>query len=165
MPKPAPEERQLRMFEAWTKGTTQLSLAAQEGISQGQVSRDIAAVCAKLAPPDWRNVAKCKLDLLGRIAYAESELLAAWERSKLPKQRNRQKQAAGLGRGGKGKRDDVEVVSEGRDGNPRFWERLESLWLFRARIVGAIQNTITEQLAEQLAALEKAAREHGHAIG
>jgi hypothetical protein len=161
MPNNAVQERRRRVFAAWTQGATQLALAEQEGISQSQISRDIAAVCAMLAPVDWREVDKNRQELLGRITYAESEMLAAWERSKLPKQRDKQKQSSGRG---KGRLDDVEVVREGRDGNPRFIERLESLWMLRARLVGAIQNTITEQLAQQLAALEKAAREHGHAI-
>jgi hypothetical protein len=157
------EKRRLRVFAAWTKGTTPLALAAREGVSRAQISRDVAAVCATLAPPDWTDADKSRLELLGKLAYAESELLAAWERSKQPRERRRAKKVEGGASGAPG-RQEGEKITEGRDGNPRFWERLQSLWELRSRLCGLIQNVISQELADQLGRLQKRARELGHDV-
>src|SRR5262249_41367888 len=82
------------------------------------------------------DAGRSKLELLGKIAHAEAELLAAWERSKKPRQRTRGKKVEGGGRARGQDRREAETVTEGRDGNPKVWTELRQLGELKARILG-----------------------------
>ncbi len=137
---PALEARRARVLKGWCEGKTQLQLAEQEKVVVGQISRDLAACWAKLAPQSEHDAKAALWELLAKVAYGEAELLAAWERSKQPREKKKGKKVEpGTGPGKKvAGRKEAETITEGRDGNPRFWERLESLWQFKARLLGLL---------------------------
>jgi hypothetical protein len=148
------EQRRRRVFRAWSLGTSRQQIADDEKLGVQQISRDLAATVGHLHGAKPRgDVEADALAMLGRIAHMESELLAAWERSKKPRQRSRAKVKRGKAEAAKGKRADPnesgavtgaeqEEVTEGRDGNPRFIDTLKALWQLKAHIQGILKQTL-----------------------
>jgi hypothetical protein len=132
-------ERRRRVFAAWSKGRPQHLIADDEKVHHSQVTRDIDAVCKELHGRRLDESERDRYELLGKLAHAESELLAAWERSKQPRERRTTKTVR-PGQGGKtAARDEGGKVTEGRDGNPKFMGELRALWELKARLAGILK--------------------------
>jgi hypothetical protein len=140
------EARRQRVFEAWAHGQRQYEIARTERVHQGQISRDISAVLAELnsdTPKEDRK--QLLVEHLGFIAMLVSEALGGWHRSQQPRERRRAKNIRTPANGkkkGSIDREEGERVTEGRDGNPRFLERLQRLCELSARLHGLIVNKI-----------------------
>lgn len=145
------EQRRLRVFRAWSTGTSQIELAEREKVHPGQICRDIAAVLHTLPGPDSNDAEKAKLTLLGKLLHVESELLAAWERSKKPRTRRKAKTVKPRGQSKATGLEEAEAVEEDRDGNGRFLELLQANWEKQAKLLGLIVHKIapTDPTGEQ----------------
>lgn len=135
------EQRRRRVFVRWALGKNQMEQAAEEGVDQKQISRDLAAAFASMAGKIGpEHVEAALLEMLGKIAHAEAELLAAWERSKKPRERRTGKQIKPSG--GRAGREEGTKLIEGRDGSVRFMTELRALWELKAKILGLIVHKV-----------------------
>ena len=163
-PEPVVEARRQRVFEAWAAGKHQAQIAAAEKITQSQVSRDLAAALAQMNPPGgWKKSKKLRAQLLSQLGYVESELLAAWHRSRNPKERRKGKEVTPGDTKGNGKTE-AEKTVEGRDGNPAFLTELRKFWEFKAKLLVLVHDDLQEELGNLLAELERRSRERGFDI-
>jgi len=136
------DARRLRVFDAWSKGALNHEQAVREGIHVTQIQRDLDAVFANLSPGTEEAKGEAVRRMLAQIEWQMAELRAAWERSKKPKDRKRARRTEGLGSDGHGERRDAEIVTEGRDGNPRFMEAIKSLRELEAKLRGLLKEQL-----------------------
>ena len=141
------EARRLRVWNGRCLGKSVYDLADEEKVHWSQICRDVSAVARKLGRKlKPKDVEKVRLELLGKTFHAEAELLAAWERSKRPKERKKAKRidaqaATGKSKGKPGKTE-AEHVTEGRDGNPKFMAELRANWELQAKLLSLIVQKI-----------------------
>lgn len=133
--------RRHRVFQKWSVGIPQNQIAHEEDLSGAQISRDLDAVLAELHGRGLDDSDRHRLEMLGKLAHAETELLAAWERSKQPKERRTTKTVRPDAKSKAGARDEGGKVTEGRDGNPKFIAELRALWESKASILNLLSPT------------------------
>lgn len=76
------KERQARVAKLYVRAWTQMQIAAEVGVSQRQISRDIKAIQEEWAKKNTSSIEASKLRALASIDQVEYEAWAEWERSK-----------------------------------------------------------------------------------
>jgi transcriptional regulator with XRE-family HTH domain len=108
--------RENRAVELSTKGWTQLSIAADLGVSQAAVSKILARADERYLEEISSTVAAQKSRQAQRLEFILSEALTAWAASKADVTRRRQRQTHGVGTD----QHVAEVVSQNQYGDPRY---------------------------------------------
>src|SRR5262245_41119573 len=106
--------RRQRIAERYLRGEYQTTIAADLGINQAQVSRDLKAIRALWLSAAIRDFDAAKAQELAKIDLVESEYWSAWERSKQDKEISYQEAT------GDGKKKKLSLRKEGQAGNPAF---------------------------------------------
>ena len=147
--------RQWQVEQLYLQGLPQFVIAERLKVSTATVSSDMTAVSERWRERNGALIDARKLQELAKCDLLEAEAWAAWRRSQEPRQRKRAKNT----KSGAGKkqalRTEGELVTEARDGNPRFLERAESAVLLRCRILGLIAHKLEFHTRETLELVEE----------
>jgi transposase-like protein len=124
-------QRRIQVADRYIRGETQSAIARDFGVSQKQISLDLAAI-----RKEWRSSSVRQFDVLideqlAKIDYLERESHAAWERSKQP----REITVTEATEADKTIRK-ASVRKEGQVGDPRFLERIDKCIERRCLLLG-----------------------------
>lgn len=102
----------------YVKGTSQMEIARQLGISQGQVSNDLKRLLKRWEETRLNEIDRYKHEQLLRINMIEEEMWSAWEKSKLTG-----KKTVNKGKSGKtiAKEDRVTGIVTKKDDAEEYW--------------------------------------------
>jgi hypothetical protein len=124
---PKAVERDYRMWEAVELykrgGSTEAEIAEKLGVSQKTISRDLERARAELLRKTTAGADEMRAAAYGRLEAVIREAYAGFERSKVQRLRREQATHSSPGRGKNAAalaRTDARVVSEDRDGEPRW---------------------------------------------
>jgi hypothetical protein len=105
------------LAKLYVRGTPQVEIGRQLGISQGQVSIDLKRLLKKWEETRFNDIDRYKHEQLLRINLIEEEMLEAWERSK-----TKGKRTVTLSKSGEiGKALDPVTGKEVRDETEKYW--------------------------------------------
>jgi len=112
------------------RGFSQSQIAAQMGLSQSQISRDLDTIGRLMSPQDATEKAKRRDRLLSEMRHAKKELWDAWERSKKDKETSTKEKVVLPGHAKKGgksanERNKASIRSEGRLPNSSYMGQLK----------------------------------------
>jgi transcriptional regulator with XRE-family HTH domain len=119
-PRPRIRERQRQGVARADQGWTQQAIAGELGISQAAVSKMLRRVDAREAAALGADLARRRARQIRRLEHLLRETLQAWEASKAPHTRRRQRQTT---HGGGPESSTAEVTVEEHPGDPRFLEQ------------------------------------------
>jgi hypothetical protein len=125
------EKHRRRISELYLKGMLQEEIAAEIGISQPTVSRDLKAIQKVWQKETLFDFNEAKSRELERVDILEREYWQAWERSCEDAETVKQK-----GKAGQGKPDNVERTIKGQAGDPRFLQGVQWCIERRCKILG-----------------------------
>jgi hypothetical protein len=137
MPRPSARKlaalaRQERVAAGYLRGQTQSALALAEGVDQGTVSRDLAAVREEWKARSAEAFAERVAEELARIDGLERTAWEGWEKSRQDAQtRHVRTEGAGDAR-----KTISEITTRGQAGDPRFLERVGWCVEQRLKIIG-----------------------------
>ena len=121
-----------RVAEMYLRGSLQADIAAELGIDQSTVSRDLKSLQCEWLASALVDINEAKSRELARVDELERTYWAAWERSQEPievtSKRATQNEA--------GKRFDVNTQSRGQVGDPRFLAGVGWCIERRCRVLG-----------------------------
>jgi hypothetical protein len=137
MPRPSAKKlaalaRRERVAAGYLRGQTQSALAVAEGVDQGTVSRDLAAVREEWKSRAAEAFAERVAEELARIDGLERTAWEGWERSCKDAQ-TRHVRTEGAG---DAKKTISEMTTRGQAGDPRFLERVGWCVEQRLRLIG-----------------------------
>lgn len=122
------QKRRHEVAILYLRGETQWDIATKIGVDQGQISRDLVAI-----RESWKQEDKdARYKELARIDVLEIEYLKAWERSCRPKERKSAKTTTA----GTADHKEATIVTEMRDGNPKFLDGIMRCIERRCAILG-----------------------------
>lgn len=124
-------ERRQAVARLYLRGQTQHEIAAQVGVDQGTVSRDLAAIQKQWKSSAVAAIDELKAQQLAKVDALERTYWEAWERSCKPRETNIAKMVDG-----KGERKEATTHKEGRDGNPKFLEGVLKCIERRCQLLG-----------------------------
>lgn len=136
----ARHERRHRVSDLYLRGETQHQIAARLGISQSQVSRDLAALRESWHESAVETIATLRAEQLAKIAHLERTCWEAWEKSKRGRYRVRVK-SLGPQTPGKGAATNGDTAAGGVEridiwesctGDPRYLSGV--MWCIEKRI-------------------------------
>jgi hypothetical protein len=125
---------QLEIARRYCKGERQASIAVALGMTQAQVSRDLAVVVRQWQAEALHDLDAHKAAELARIDSLEREYWAAWEASK--GQASRSTQSGTTVPDGKQNRITATVVVEERTGDPRYLAGVQWCIERRCKLLG-----------------------------
>ncbi|WP_338871683.1 hypothetical protein WBJ53_26035 [Spirosoma sp. SC4-14] len=137
--------RRATVSNLYRKGWTQMEIADEVGVSQGQISQDLEAIRI-----EWRNSMlmdfnEKKAEELAKIDYREQILWQAWERSMQPlkKKSTKMKGEVDTGQRYQDKKKNQQVknletteTTEERLGDPRYMQGIERCAQQRIELLG-----------------------------
>lgn len=129
-------ERLQGVARGYLRGMTQVELAAEYGVSQGTISKDLAALRAMWLESALVDFDEARQVALAKIDHLEAEYWAAWETSKT----ERVKTATGKTDKGTSAR----VEKEQRDGNPQYLAGVQWCIAERIKLLGLYAPTKQE---------------------
>jgi hypothetical protein len=109
--------REARAVELALQGCRQSAIAADLRVSQAAVSKILARVEDRVLADQAAHHRQMKGRLMMRLEHLYGECIRAWERSKSPSTRRRQRQLLGSPKGSSG--NVAELVTEDQSGDPR----------------------------------------------
>ena len=130
-PKRTEFEREAQLVEIkdlYLRGETQMSIAAKFGLSQGQISRDLAKIQRRWRESSLVDINEAKQRELERIDTLEREYWQAWEASKGEQQRSTASK--------EGDRSRAQIVKYESAGDPRFLAGVQWCVEQRCKILG-----------------------------
>jgi predicted transcriptional regulator len=166
------EERRVKVADLYVRGFPQGRIAEMVGVSQTQISFDLAAVKERWVAEQLVDFGERVSRELDKIDRVEEEAWAAWERSKkaaktrsdktesmVPKADEDEPEPRGKG---KGKRKPAKPTPSGlipvkqirdlkityRDGNPAFLERVAWCIETRLKLLGQLKETTTVNVVQ-----------------
>ena len=132
-PKRTEFEREANLVEikdAYLRGDTQMAIAERLGLSQGQISRDLAKVQKRWRESSLVDINEAKQRELERIDVLEREYWQAWENSKGEQQRSTASKD--------GDRSRAQIVKYESAGDPRFLAGVQWCVEQRCKILGLL---------------------------
>jgi len=139
------EAHLVEIKEAYLRGDTQMDIAARLGLSQAQVSRDIATIQRRWRESSLVDINEARQRELERIDVLEREYWQAWEASKGEQQRSTASKD--------GDRSRAQIVKYESAGDPRFLAGVQWCVEQRCRILGllaAVRNELTGKDGEPI---------------
>lgn len=121
-----------RAAELYKEGWTQSRIAQEIGVSQAQISYDLAAIRKEWRESALRDFDAAKMRELEKIDLIESEAWEAYHRSKEERQKAVKEKVEGDTSG----RTKVQVTTEKVDGDPRFLSQIMACIDRRCKILG-----------------------------
>ena len=140
-PKRTAFEREAQLVEikdAYLRGDTQMSIAQRFGLSQSQISRDLATIQRRWRESSIVDIYEAKQRELERIDVLEREYWQAWEASKGEQSRSTASKTGDVAR--------AQVVKYESAGDPRFLAGIQWCIEQRCKILGllaAVKNELT----------------------
>lgn len=126
-----------RIISYYLKGWRQVDIAAELGLSQQQVSKDLASIQRRWRSDTAINLDEAKSKEIARIDELEREYWAAWESSKSERTKARQESSGKVDPLTKKAVADKAVMErEQRDGNPAFLAGVLSCIDRRCKLLG-----------------------------
>ena len=132
-PKRTEFEREANLVEikdAYLRGDTQMAIAERLGLSQGQISRDLAKVQKRWRESSLVDINEAKQRELERIDVLEREYWQAWENSKGEQQRSTASKTGDQSR--------AQIVKYESAGDPRFLAGVQWCVEQRCKILGLL---------------------------
>ena len=132
-PKRTEFEREANLVEikdAYLRGDTQMAIAERLGLSQGQISRDLAKIQRRWRESSLVDINEAKQRELERIDVLEREYWQAWENSKGEQQRSTASKD--------GDRSRAQIVKYESAGDPRFLAGVQWCVEQRCKILGLL---------------------------
>ena len=132
-PKRTAFEREAQLVEikdAYLRGDTQMSIAQRFGLSQCQISRDLATIQRRWRESSIVDLNEAKRRELERIDVLEREYWQAWEASKGEQQRSTASKTGDVAR--------AQVVKYESAGDPRFLAGVQWCVEQRCKILGLL---------------------------
>lgn len=132
-PKRTEFEREAQLVEikdAYLRGDTQMVIAERLGLSQGQISRDLAKIQRRWRESSLVDINEAKQRELERIDVLEREYWQAWENSKGEQQRSTASKQGELSR--------AQIVKYESAGDPRFLAGVQWCVEQRCKILGLL---------------------------
>ena len=132
-PKRTEFEREANLVEikdAYLRGDTQMAIAERLGLSQGQISRDLAKIQKRWRESSLVDINEAKQRELERIDVLEREYWQAWENSKGEKQRSTASKTGDQSR--------AQIVKYESAGDPRFLAGVQWCVEQRCKILGLL---------------------------
>jgi acyl-CoA-binding protein len=132
-PKRTEFEREAQLVEikdAYLRGDTQMGIAARLGLSQSQISRDLAKIQRRWRESSLVDINEAKQRELERIDVLEREYWQAWENSKGEQQRSTASKTGELSR--------AQIVKYESAGDPRFLAGVQWCVEQRCKILGLL---------------------------
>lgn len=114
-------------------GETQQMIAIALGISRSQVSYDLATLRRRWRESSMRDFEVARAAELAKVDNLERQYWESWHRSEQEQQRTRTRRVRA---GAKGKRDEVSLEREARDGDPRFLAGVQWCIERRCKLLG-----------------------------
>ena len=130
-PKRTAFEREAQLIEVkdmYLRGDTQMEIAARFGLSQSQISRDIAKIQRRWRESSLIDINEAKQRELERIDTLEREYWAAWQASRGEQQRSTVSKAGDTSR--------AQVVKYVDAGDPRFLAGVQWCVEQRCKVLG-----------------------------
>jgi len=125
------EEQLANVARLYLQGQTQAAIGKQLGVSQRQISYDLAIVRERWLESSIRNFDEAKAQELAKIDRVELEFWRGWERSLLDKEISNTKR-----RQGKDESLEASMRKEGQAGDPRFMDGVLKCITKRCEIFG-----------------------------
>lgn len=133
-------ERDLQLITAmYLDGKFQHEIAKIVGVSQVQVSRDLAEVKKRWLESSLRDFDELKSEELAKLDRLEVTYREAWVRSCKDKDRLMEEDSE------KGNR--VQIVTEGQSGNPAFLDGIHKCIMARCKILGLVDIKVKTELS------------------
>ena len=132
-PKRTEFEREANLVEikdAYLRGDTQMAIAERLGLSQGQISRDLAKIQRRWRESSLVDINEAKQRELERIDVLEREYWQAWENSKGEQQRSTASKTGDQSR--------AQIVKYESAGDPRFLAGVQWCVEQRCKILGLL---------------------------
>ena len=132
-PKRTEFEREAQLVEikdAYLRGDTQMAIAERLGLSQGQISRDLAKVQKRWRESSLVDINEAKQRELERIDVLEREYWQAWKNSKGEQQRSTASKTGDQSR--------AQIVKYESAGDPRFLAGVQWCVEQRCKILGLL---------------------------
>ena len=132
-PKRTEFEREAQLVEikdAYLRGDTQMAIAERLGLSQGQISRDLAKIQRRWRESSLVDINEAKQRELERIDVLEREYWQAWENSKGEQQRSTASKTGDQSR--------AQIVKYESAGDPRFLAGVQWCVEQRCKILGLL---------------------------
>lgn len=126
------KKRRLRVTELYLQGWTQVKIAEEVGVTQGMVSKDLAAIREEWLQASIENIDEAKARELARIDNLEREYWEAWYRS-CEDAETVVKKAVETD---KGQRKEATQTAKGQAGDPRFLAGIQWCIQQRCKILG-----------------------------
>jgi len=142
-PKRTEFEREANLVEikdAYLRGDTQMSIAERLGLSQAQISRDLATIQRRWRESALVDINEAKQRELERIDVLEREYWQAWENSKGEQSRSTASKAGDVAR--------AQVVKYESAGDPRFLAGVQWCVEQRCKILGLLAPAKNEVTGE-----------------
>lgn len=152
-------QRRKAVAAYYVQGRSQWEIAQQLGVSQGTISTDLAAVRADWLASSVRDFDEAKAQELAKLDLQETELWAAWDKSKQDAETRHRKLEKVRPYAPKGKKGEPapkpklvvskvvdETTARGQCGDPWFMEQILKIREMRLQIIGALKpGTIINQ--------------------
>jgi hypothetical protein len=127
------QQRRTTVARLYLQQRTQGEIAAEIGVDQGTICRDLRAIQAEWQRQRLDDFHQAKLRELARIDRLERQYWDAWERSCHQREQTVQEQTSAPS----GDRYKAGTRTEGRDGNAEFLRGVERCIEMRCKILGA----------------------------
>jgi hypothetical protein len=125
-----------RISDLYLRGRYQSDIAAELGLSQGQVSQDIKVIQKRWQDKTALNLDEAKQRELTRIDLLEREFWSAWESSKTERTKARQESGDKKDANGRPIVTKASMEKEQRDGNPAFLQGVMTCIDRRCKLLG-----------------------------
>jgi transcriptional regulator with XRE-family HTH domain len=136
---PQRDRELIRISELHLQGFSQSEIAMKMGLSQPQISRDLAEISKRIEPSEEADKQKLRKNWLDKNKLIEKKLWTAFEKSTEDKEVQTKKQIAipeGGDAGEQKERMEASVRSEGQCGNASFIEQLGKCMEREAKMLG-----------------------------
>lgn len=132
-----------RISSLYLRGWRQADIAAELGLSQGQISQDLRVIQKRWRESTAINLDEAKAKELSRLDELERTFWAAWEQSKSERTKARQ-ETDGKSKDGKPNVKKASIEKEQRDGNPVFLQGVLNCIDRRCKLLGLDAPTKSE---------------------
>ena len=135
-------ERRATVASLYLMGKRQDEIAAQLGVAQGTVSKDLAAIQAEWQAAAIADLSVRKTQELARLDELEREAWRAWERSQQPREKVTSVPAKRTRAGQVPAWKPKEIERTGQCGDPRFLEQVGRCIKQRCEILGLLKEQL-----------------------
>lgn len=122
------QQDRMRIARLYLEGKMQVEIAAELGLSQGQISLDLKAIQKEWREVRFADIDQLKADQLAKIDTVEVEAWSAWRKS----QEDRVISLAEKNTVGENSQSRTHMRKETQSGDPRFLERI--CWCIEQRV-------------------------------